>query len=211
MTYDLLTTFRSEMPLPDEATAQRIYRRATSGRRHVVTRRRLVAAVAALAAAGIAGGLSATLGGGASKTPTGPGPGGGGPATGMSLNPLSVDFAASGHEFTSIDVSVLSPTAETTLRLRVVRSDAAQVSEADSAPSEVVFDEQVSMTVVESDVQDATHSTWSGRLTPSEWTGGCQQALYRIEYDFGTDDSSGSSGWFQCKGPAADAANPFLY
>ena len=208
MTNDPLTTFRSEMPMPDEETTQRIYQRATSGRRHVMGRRRLVAAVAVIAAAGIAGGLTATLGGGGYKhhDPAAAGPG---PSNKISLNPLTTEFTASGDEYTSIDVSLLSPTSETTLNIGVVRSEASDVAEADSAPYEVVFGEQVAMT--DGSNPEDTYTTWSGTLTPSEWTGGCQQGLYRIDYDFGTEDTAGSSGWFQCSGPLVDATNPFLY
>ena len=212
MTNDPLTNFRSEMPMPDEETTQRTYERATSGRRHHVTRRLLVAVVAVLAAAGLAVGLDATLGGGshhpALTNPGGPA-GGPGSAGKISLNPLTTDFTASGGEYTSIDVSLLSPTSEPTLNLRVVRSDASNVADAETAPSEAVFYEQVSMT--DGSNPEDTFTRWSGTLKPSEWTGGCQQALYRIVYDFGTDETWGSSGWFQCSGPDVDAANPFLY
>ena len=61
-TDDPLTTFRWEVPLPDDATARRAHARATSGRRRV-PRRRLVVAVAVVVAAGVAGGLYASLGG----------------------------------------------------------------------------------------------------------------------------------------------------
>jgi len=50
MTDDLLTEFRSNVPLPDDAATQRIYARATSGRRQA-PRRRLVLAVAIAALA----------------------------------------------------------------------------------------------------------------------------------------------------------------
>lgn len=71
-TDELLTTFRAAVPLPDEATADRIHARATSGRRRLrrrLPRRGLALAVAALAVgAGVAGGLSATLGGASPNT-----------------------------------------------------------------------------------------------------------------------------------------------
>jgi hypothetical protein len=66
MTDDLLTEFRSEVPLPDEATAQRVYERATRSQQKLVTRRRLAIA-GVVAAAAVAGGLSATLGGASSN------------------------------------------------------------------------------------------------------------------------------------------------
>ena len=210
MTDDLLTTFRSEMPMPDAETTQRIYERATSGRRHLVTKRRLIAVLAVLALAAITGGLSLTLGGGSSPKPWVIGPAGGGPASKISLNPLTTDFTADGNEYTSIDASLLSIDNATTLELRVVRSDASDVADADSAANTIVFDEQVSMND-DGNPEDGPYTTWSGTFTPSEWNGGCQQALYRIEYHFGDSDLYGSSGWFQCSGPAVDATNPFLY
>lgn len=211
MTDDLLTNFRSEMPMPDEETTQRIYERATSGRRRPVTRNRLVAVAAVIALAGIAGGLSLTLGGGSSLKPWPIGPADGGAAGKISANPLTTEFTADGNEYTSIDASLLSMSSATTLELRVVRSDASDVADADSAANTVVFDEQVSMNADDANPEDGPYSTWSGTLTPSEWNGGCQQALYRIEYHFGDSELYGSSGWFQCSGPAVDAANPFLY
>jgi hypothetical protein len=63
---DLLTTFRSDVPLPDEPTARQIYRRATTGNRRA-PRRRLVLVVAVVVAAAIAGGLYASLGGAGSN------------------------------------------------------------------------------------------------------------------------------------------------
>src|SRR5262245_31358154 len=156
MTDDLLTTFRSEMPMPDDETTQRTYERATSGRRRVLTRRRLVAAVAVLVAvAAIAGGLTATLGGGADKfhprSVAGPA---GGAAGKISLNPLSTEFTAGDNEYSSIDVSLLSPDSAPTLNLRVIRSDASSVADADTAMAEAVFDEQVAMTVDEVNPED---------------------------------------------------------
>lgn len=210
MTNDPLTTFRSEMPMPDEETTQRIYDRATSGRRHVLTRRRLVAVVAVIAAAGIAGGITAALSGGGALKPWHIGPAGGA-AGKISINPLSTEFTASGDAYTAIDVSLLSISSANTLELRVVRSDASDVADADNAASTVVFDDHVAMNADDSNPEDGPYSTWSGTLTPSEWNGGCQQALYRIEYHFGDSELYGSSGWFQCSGPLVDAANPFLY
>ena len=208
---DLFTQFRSDVPLPDDITTKQIYERATSGRRRPVTRRRLVAAVAVIAAAGIAGGVTATLGGGGSKFPAVAAAPDGKPGASrkLMLNPLTTEFTASGDEYTAIDTSLLSIYSDTTLEVRVVRSDASDVSGADNAPYEVVFDEQVPMT--DGSNPEDTFTTWSGTLTPSEWTGGCQQGLYRIDYDFGTEDTAGSSGWFQCSGPLVDATNPFLY
>jgi hypothetical protein len=67
MTDDLLTEFRSDVPLPDETTARRAYERATHSQRQLVTRRRLVIAAAVVAVAALAGGLSATFVGASSN------------------------------------------------------------------------------------------------------------------------------------------------
>jgi hypothetical protein len=67
MTDDLLTTFRSDVALPDHASAKRAYERATSGRRRVPRRRLAYALAAVVVAGGLAGGLSATLGGASSN------------------------------------------------------------------------------------------------------------------------------------------------
>jgi hypothetical protein len=67
MTDDLLTTFRSDVPLPDDASAKRAYERAVSGRRRLPRRRLAYAVAAVVVAGGLAGGLSATLGGASSN------------------------------------------------------------------------------------------------------------------------------------------------
>jgi hypothetical protein len=67
MTDDLLTTFRSDVPLPDDASAKRAYERATSGRRRLPRRRLAYAVAAVVVAGGLAGGLSETLGGASSN------------------------------------------------------------------------------------------------------------------------------------------------
>src|SRR4051794_26643204 len=105
MTDDLLTSFRSELPLPDEATTQRIYERATSGRRHRSTRP-LVATVAVLTVAAIAASVSATLGGEASKPPADTDQGRGGT---QSFEPYAQNlytFNRDGQMLTSIAVTV---------------------------------------------------------------------------------------------------------
>jgi hypothetical protein len=67
MTDDLLTEFRTGVPLPDETTARRAYERATHSHPTLVTRRRLVIAAAVVGVAGIAGGLGATFVGASSN------------------------------------------------------------------------------------------------------------------------------------------------
>lgn len=194
MTDDLLTSFRSEIPMPDDETTKRIYERATTGRRNVVTRRTLIAAIAVLAAAGIAGGLTATLGGSGGTpavtdgTVIGPHPGG--PGGGMALAPFSLSPNVSNGELTSLEVTLRSTRSDNTLDVKVVRQDGSQV----------VFSEQVTPTVYDSSMQDATHASWSETLNPSDWSGGCQAGLYRIEYAFGPDTDTGATNWFACTG-----------
>jgi hypothetical protein len=217
MTDDLLTAFRSDIPFPDDATARRIYFRAKAEPRRVVTRGRVALAVAVLAAAGTVVALGTTPGrrAGAPTVRSGPtgstAPGGAGPTDGN--NPPTVHFTASGNEYTSIDLTIRSSTPEAIGRVLVFRSDASDAHKADNAPDHVVFREQVSVTSVKPTAVDPTQSTWSGTLTPSEWAGGCQHALYRITFDFGYPprnlDAGGWTGWFQCKGPEVDPANPF--
>jgi hypothetical protein len=67
MTDDLLSTFRSDVPLPDDVSAKRVYERAVSDRRRVPRRRLAYAVAAVVVAGGLAGGLSATLGGASSN------------------------------------------------------------------------------------------------------------------------------------------------
>jgi len=58
---ELLRTFRSESPPPDEATTQRVYNRATTGRPPRVTRRRLALALVLVAVTGTGFGVSALM------------------------------------------------------------------------------------------------------------------------------------------------------
>ena len=220
MTDDLLTSFRSDVPLPDEATARRIYARATSGR---LTRRvpgARLALAGALAVATIGGTVAAlvatgTIGG--ETTATTPRV-----ALGQApYNALAWNFTASDHTFTSIALTIRAKIADATMQLRVVRSDATQVPQAYRAASRVVFQEQVPMADLQSPATDGTLSTWSGEILPGNWDGGCDNALYRIEtaeYPAGksidnpfesAETERDSTGWFQCSGPAVNPADPF--
>jgi len=67
MTDDLLTEFRAEVPLPDDDATKRAYERAVGGRRRVPRRRLAYALAAVVVVGGVAGGLSATLGGASSN------------------------------------------------------------------------------------------------------------------------------------------------
>lgn len=73
MTDDLLTTFRCEVPLPDEKTARWIYDRATNSPPRMMTTRQLAAAAVMLACAAAAFGISTLVQGGGRSGPTVPG------------------------------------------------------------------------------------------------------------------------------------------
>ncbi len=59
---ELLTQFRSDIPLPDEATAQQVYARATSARGRLARRGLVLALGAAIVAAIAAVALSGAFG-----------------------------------------------------------------------------------------------------------------------------------------------------
>jgi hypothetical protein len=67
MTDDLLTEFRSGVPLPDDASTKRAYERAVGGRRRLPRQRLAYVLAAVIVVGGLAGGLSATLGGAGSN------------------------------------------------------------------------------------------------------------------------------------------------
>lgn len=181
MTDDLLTTFRSEMPLPDDETARRIYERATSGRRNVFTRRRLAAVVAVIAAAGISGGLSATLGGGASKPPAGTDQSGGPTQSFGTYAQNLYTFNRDGQMLTSVAVTVRDQNyTDATMTIEVLHRDASQPADIGVAKMETVFAETAPMTATGAIGDGAVLSTWSGTLSPSDWNGGCQPGYYVI-------------------------------
>jgi hypothetical protein len=45
---------------------------------------------------------------------------------------------------------------------------------------QIVFEERVPMTNTGSTVPNTPVATWSGTLSPTDWTGGCQDAQYMI-------------------------------
>lgn len=69
MTDDLLTEFRADVPLPDEAARTRAYEHAVGGRRRLPRRRLVYALAAVVVVGGVAGGLSATLGASSNVNP----------------------------------------------------------------------------------------------------------------------------------------------
>ena len=100
---------------------------------------------------------------------------------------LTVNTTSGAQGVTSIHVIVESPDSGSSLQIQVLRSNAAGPAEAvqeSPADQQVVFQEQVPMTDVASPVSGppgtVALATWSGVLTPNQWTGGCLNSLYRI-------------------------------
>ncbi len=157
---------------PDEPDWDDVLSR--SGKRGGRLRRhRLVLALApcvAIAIAALTVFLSGALGSGSGSTdPLGPFP----------FNPLELRFAHDGSRLTSIDVTVNAATLGGTARVRVVEG---VIDETHTG--RVVFQESVPMTDVTSPVSGPPGleilSTWSGTLSPSDWTGGCRQGPYEV-------------------------------
>ena len=191
-TNDLLTVFRAEVPLPDEATAQRIYARVTLTSRGL-PRRRLVLALVAVAIAGaVVTGLTAIHSGTAKPAPRD-----------RAFLPLTnFRLTRSGQMVTSIAITFTDAHfTDATLALEVIGRD-----------GQVVFEERVPMTNTGSTVPETAVSTWSGTLSPSDWAGGCQNALYTLRFavyptglslddPFDSPETDRSSGYgFNCAG-----------
>jgi len=166
---ELLTSLRSEVALPDDATAQRLYAQATSERR--LLRGRFVIVIALVVTAAIAGVLSTALD---SQTTH--------PARGQTTQQVGghlrlfvpvtdVNITRSGHAVTSISFTVRDANIpDAMLAIQVLKKDDGQI----------VFEERVPMMNTGSTDPDTPVSVWSGTLSPSDWTGGCQDAEYMI-------------------------------
>lgn len=222
----LLREFRSDLPVADAETRRRVYayaigeagrlslRRSWLGRQHGSKRRIGVFAGAALFAAVVAVAAAGTFGGGGAKQAVRPPvkvAGGDLPHAPMSVNPTF-----SGGTLSSVAVTVNPDIADASVRVQVIHSDATTYADAYAAESagtdQVVFQEQGSATNT-STPGAAGASTWSGTLSPSDWSGGCQSGLYRIAVVwvgpgtlFANPAASPTSGggdessWFSCKG-----------
>jgi hypothetical protein len=144
----------------------------TGKRRARPTRRGLVLALAACIAAAA---LAAFLSGAFSSTHGGPARLGPGPY----FIPLELHFNHDGGHLNSIDVTVNAATLGGTVRVRVVQG---VIDEAHTG--QVVYEETVPMTDIASPVNGPPGlellSSWSGTLSPSDWTGGCGEGPYEI-------------------------------
>ena len=198
---ELLTAFRSAIPLPDEASAGRIYAAALSARRRL-PRRGLILGLAVAGGAAIA---AVTLTGGF-DTGTRPVAGTGEQVAGG----LTVTYSRSSGSLNSIAVTLSVPVANARVQLQVLHSDAPSTELYRGKGSrEVVFQSEVSTTDTPPAVMlgptgssgptppEPGNSFWSGTLSPGDWNGGCQTGLYEIHYLAGSE--VGDSEWFRCR------------
>ena len=206
MTDDLLTNFRSEILLPDEATAQDLYVRATSAPRRAPRHRLAVAIVTAAATGAAVAALVVSTG----QTPKRR-------AMPMGFDPMALSFVRNGQSLASIAATIQAPIGGATMRLQVLRTEPSQLLPAMNhvpGSAQIVFQEQAAMTDISPPPTGpggtVALSTWSGTLSPTDWTGGCQDELYNVSavvvpagssYDDPPDGSqSVSSNWFRCSG-----------
>jgi hypothetical protein len=110
-----------------------------------------------------------------------------GPRTPPLYEPFTVKTTSGAQGVTSINLTVESPDSGASLQIQVLRSDASlplQAMQQNPANQQVVYQEQVPMTDIPSPASGAAgtvaRATWSGVLSPNDWTGGCQNSLYRI-------------------------------
>jgi hypothetical protein len=137
------------------------------------------------------------------------------PTTGhpIGYDPMNLQFTHSGSEIRAIAVTVNAPTRDATMLLQVI-TGSPYGHIVSPATRKIVFQEQVPMTNIVSPASGpngtAALSTWSGTLSPSDWDGGCQHALYEV---YATTVTSGASfdnppsgsqivgsQWFTCNG-----------
>lgn len=131
------------------------------------------------------------------------------------FQPLALSFTSGTQGVTSIDVTVNSPISDASLQIEVLRSDAAQPLQAElqsPADQQVVYQAQIPMSNVASSTNGAPGTvpmaTWSGVLSTTDWTGGCQNALYSVVAKIAAPSGSYSSfsapedtfegQWFNC-------------
>jgi hypothetical protein len=120
------------------------------------------------------------------------------PGTGP-YEPLVVKPVTGARGVTSVNVTVESRSRGASLQIQVLRSDAP------GAGGASVYQQQVPMTDVASPTGGppgaVARASWSGVLSPTTWTGGCQNSLYRIVAQI--TDPSGTAHtfkgqWFRC-------------
>jgi hypothetical protein len=114
----------------------------------------------------------------------------------LGFMPITLHFTRGAQGITSIDVTVNAPNRDANMRLQVLRGN----PYGPDSGRHVVFQEQVPMTNIGSPADGppgtVALSTWSGTLSPSDWDGGCQNALYAVQAQVGM---IALSEWFSCR------------
>ena len=196
---------RAFLERPDDADWQDVLLRAgdTRKQRRLLTRRRTAVVLAAgIAVAAPAVAFSGVLSSSSAPQSSPPNPvlTTRPPAvrTPLGFSPIALQLTRSGQRVTSIDVTVNAPTREATMLLQVLRGS----PYGPDSNRTVVFQEQVPMTSIVSPANGPSGtvalSTWSGTLTPSDWDGGCQNALYTVKAVAGIQTTE--AAWFRCSG-----------
>jgi hypothetical protein len=110
--------------------------------------------------------------------------------------PIALRITRDAQRVTSIDVTVNNSSRNATVRLQVLRGspygpDSGRV---------VVFQKQIAMTNIAFPEAGpngtVARATWSGTLSPSDWDGGCQRALYAVRAEGA--GTTMQSEWFSC-------------
>jgi hypothetical protein len=171
----------------------------------------LAACIAVAAPAIVFSGVFSSSHTAAPRNHPGPAPRGGGRP--MGFQPMMLNFTREGQAVTSIDVTVNASIPDATMLLQVI-TGSPYGHIVSPATRKIVFQEQEPMTNIASPASGPSGtvalSTWSGALSPSDWAGGCQHALYEV---YATAVPSGASfdnppsgsqsvgsQWFRCSG-----------
>lgn len=186
-----LRDFPAEVVPPDEETRQRVYAFATgeanrSVRQHLGILRlrktptnmpRFVAVLAGAVICAAVGALAATgaFSSGSAQPLRHPGGGGGLEAP---PNPVSLAFNhdAAGT-VSSITVTASPNIPSASAELEVFLTPASTTPGVAAGQSTMVYQEQIPLTAPSAEQQP----TWSGVLSPSDWTGGCQAGRYTVD------------------------------
>lgn len=171
---------------------------------------RLRVAIPVVAAAALAIGLSVTFIPQSSTNPIG---GGGNAVHGLMLTPDTGVIGPSSVITAGLDYQPV-PDSSASLQLQVKRvafppGTDRNTFDPNSEPSQVVFKETVPMTVRAITVTSPGNlgylASWSGTLSVSDWTGGCQSnSIYTINAvvldSNGVGRDSSGSNWLMCSG-----------
>lgn len=206
---------RSFLAVPDDVDWQDVLRRAGETPTRAATRftRRRVALVlaACIAVAVPAVAVSGLLRTSSTTAPQSQPPPAKRGARPLGFAPMTLNITREGQTITSIGVTVNAPTRDATMLLQVI-TGSPYGHIVSPATRKIVFQEREPMTNIASPATGpagtAALSTWSGTLSPSDWTGGCQHALYEV---YATAVPSGASfdnppsgsqsvgsEWFRC-------------